>query len=215
MFFFGGHGKAGRTGNLHKGIKAHQIAQDQVHIHGTGHVAAADAAGIRPGAAGGADALGQGVHLVHPAREVAARKGIGKAHGGFVGVAGQHGVHGFAVGKGLVGVHIGVVGVINVIRDGKGHLEGVVQMVGIVGQQQGNGHVLCQTTGGYLLCAVLIIDDDIGIGVDDIGTLCLHLIDRGGIEHSPGGQHKAAEQDSERQNQRKNTFHVDNSFKKR
>ena len=80
---------------------------------------------------------------------------------------------------------------------------------------EGDGHVLCQTTGGYLLCAVLIIDDDIGIGVDDIGTLCLHLIDRGGVEHSPGGQHKAAEQDSERQNQRKNTFHVDNSFKKR
>ena len=112
VFFFGGHGKAGRTGNLHKGIKAHQIAQDQVHIHGTGHVAAVDAAGIRPGAAGGADALGQGVHLAHPARQVAARELVGQTHGGLIGVARHHGVKGFPVGNGLARAPVGIVGVV-------------------------------------------------------------------------------------------------------
>ena len=88
-------------------------------------------------------------------------------------------------------------------------------MVGVVGQQQGDGHVFGQAAGRDLLCAVLVIDDDVGVGVDDVGALCLHLIHRGGVEHGPGGHHKAAEQDSEGEKQRKNTFHVDNSFKKR
>ena len=215
MLFLGGHRKGGSTGDLGKGIEAHQVAQDQVHIHGAGHIAAVDAAGIGPCAAGGADALGQGVHLAHPAGQIAAGKGVGQTHGGFVGVAGQHGVDGFPVGEDLVGTHVGVVGVVYIIRNGERHLEGVVQMVGVVGQQQGDGHILGQAAGRYLLCAVLIVDDDVGVSVDDVGALCLHLIDRGGVEHGAGRQKQAAEQDSERQNQCKNTFHVDNSFKKR
>ena len=58
VLLLGGHGKAGCTGYLHKGVKAHQVAQNQVHIHGAGGVAAVDAAGVRPVAGGGADALG-------------------------------------------------------------------------------------------------------------------------------------------------------------
>ena len=215
VLLLGGHGKAGRAGHLHKGVKAHQVTQDQVHIHRTGGVAAVDAAGVRPVAGGGADALGQGVHLRHPAVQIAAGKGVRHTHGCLVGVAGKHGVHGFPVGKSLVGAHIRVVGVVNVVRDGKGHLEGAVQLVGVVGQQHGKGHIFGQTAGRHLLCAVLIIDDDVGIRVHDIGACSLHLINRAGVEHGPGGQHKAAEQEYKRKNQCKNTFHVDNSFKKR
>ena len=194
MLLLGGHGKAGRTGYLHKGVKAHQVAQNQVHIHGAGGVAAVDAAGVRPVAGGSADALGQGVHLRHPAVQISAGKGVRQTHGRFVCVAGKHGVHGLAVGKSLVGAHIRVVGVVNIVRDGKGHLEGAVQLVGVVGQQHGKGHIFGQTAGRHLFCAVLIIDDDVGIRVHDIGACSLHLIHRAGVEHSPGGQHKAAEQ---------------------
>ena len=194
MLLLGGHGKAGRTGHLHKGVKAHQVAQDQVHIHGAGGVAAVDAAGVRPAAGGGADTLGQSVHLRHPAVQIAAGKGVRHTHGCLVGVAGKHGVHGFPVGESLVGAHICVIGVINIVRDGKGHLEGAVQLVGVVGQQYGKGHIFGQTAGRHLLCAVLIIDDDVGIRVHDIGACSLHLIHRAGVEHGPGGQHKAAEQ---------------------
>ena len=215
MLLFGGHGKAGRTGHLHKGVKAHQVAQDQVHIHRAGGVAAVDAAGVCPAAGGGADALGQGVHLRHPAVQIAAGKGVRHTHGCLVGIAGKHGVHGFPVGESLVGAHICVIGVVNVVRDGKGHLEGAVQLVSVVGQQHGKGHIFGQTAGRHLLCAVLIIDDDVGIRVHDIGACSLHLIHRAGVEHGPGGQHKAAEQEYKRKNQCKNTFHVDNSFKKR
>ena len=194
MLLLGGHGKAGRAGHLHKGVKAHQVAQDQVHIHRAGSVATVDAAGVRPVAGGGADALGQGVHLRHPAVQIAAGKGVRHTHGCLVGIAGKHGVHGFPVGESFVGAHICVIGVINIVRDGKGHLEGVVQLVGVVGQQHGKGHIFGQTAGRYLLCAVLIIDDNVGIGVHDIGACSLHLIHRAGVEHGPGGQHKAAEQ---------------------
>ena len=215
MLLLGGHGKAGCTGHLYKGVKAHQVAQDQVHIHRAGGVSAVDAAGVRPTAGGGADALGQGVHLRHPAVQIAARKGVCHTHGGLVGVAGKHGVHGFAVGESLVGAHICVIGIINIVRDGKGHLEGVVQLVGVVGQQHGKGHIFGQTAGRHLLRAVFIVDDDVGIGVHDVGACSLHLIHRAGVEHGSGGQHKAAEQKYKRENQCKNTFHVDNSFKKR
>ncbi len=215
VLLLGRHGKGGHAGDLHKGVKAHQVAQDQVHVHSACHIAAVDAAGVRPDAVCGADALGQGVHLAHPAVQVSARKGIGKAHGGFVGVAGDHGVQCFAVGESLVGAHVGVAGVVHIVRDGKRHLEGVVQLVGIVGQHQCDGHILGQATGGDLFGAVLFVDDDVGVGVHDVGALGLHLIDGGGVEHGTCRQHQAAEQECKRQDQCKNTFHVDNSFKKR
>ena len=215
MLLLGGHGKAGCAGYLHKGVKAHQVAQNQVHIHRAGGVAAVDAAGVRPAAGSGADALGQGVHLRHPAVQITPGKGVGQTHGRFVCVAGKHGVHGLAVGKSLVGAHICVVRLENIVRDSKRHLEGAVQLVGVVGQQHSKGHIFCQTAGRYLLCAVLIIDNDVGIRVHDIGACSLHLIHRAGVEHGPGGQHKAAEQEYKGKNQCKNTFHVDNSFKKR
>ena len=215
VLFLCGHREGGRAGNFHKGVKAHQVAQDQVHVHGACHVAAVDAAGVGPGAGDGSDALGQGVHLAHPSGQVAAGECIGQAHGSFVCVAGHHGVDGLAVGEGLVGAHVRVAGVIDIVRDGKRHLEGVVQMVGIIGQQQGDGHVFGQAAGRHLLGTVLVINDDVGIRVDDVGAFGLHLVDGGGVEHGPGGQHEAAEQDGKGQNQCKNTFHVDNSFKKR
>jgi hypothetical protein len=69
----------------------------------------------------------------------------------------------------------------------------------------------------YMTLAVLLTNyaDNVGIRVHDIGACSLHLIHRAGVEHGPGGQHKAAEQEYKRENQCKNTFHVDNSFKKR
>ena len=88
-------------------------------------------------------------------------------------------------------------------------------MVGVVGQQQGDGHILGQAPGGDLFGAVLFVDDDVGVGVHDVGALGLHLIDGGGVEHGTRRQHQAAEQERKRQDQCKNTFHVDNSFKKR
>ena len=36
-------------------------------LSGGGHIAAVQAAGVRPGTVGGANALGEGVHLAHPA----------------------------------------------------------------------------------------------------------------------------------------------------
>ena len=215
VLFFGGHGKGGRTGHLHKGVKTHEVPQDQVHIHGAGHVAAVDAAGVGPLAAGGADALGKGVHLAHPAVQIPPGEGVGKTHRRLVGVAGHHGVQCLPVGKSLVGTHIGVVGVVHVVRDGKGHLEGAVQLVGVVGEHQRNGHILGKPAGRHLPGAVLVVDDDIGVGVDDVGACRLHLIHGAGVEHCPGGQQKAAEHQRKRQDQCKNTFHVDNSFKKR
>ena len=103
----------------------------------------------------------------------------------------------------------------HIVRDGKRHLEGIVQLVGIVGQHQRNGHILGQAPGGDLFGAVLFVDDDVGVGVHDVGALGLHLIDGGGVEHGTRRQHQAAEQERKRQDQCKNTFHVDNSFKKR
>ena len=150
VLFLGGHGEGGGRRDFHEGIKAHQIPQDEVHIHGGGHIAAVEAAGVRPGAAGGADALGEGVHLAHPAGKVAAREAVGEAHGGLVGVARDHGIDGLPVGEGLVGAHIGVVTVVDVVRDGKGHLEGVVELVGVVRQQQRDGHIFGQAPGGHL-----------------------------------------------------------------
>ena len=215
VFFLGRHRKAGRGRDLHKGVKAHQIAQDQVHIHRTGHVSAVDAAGVRPGAVRGADALGQGIHLVHPVLQIPAGQGVGQTHGRLVGIAGHHGVQRLPVGKRLVGAHIRVAGVVHIIRDGKRHLEGVVQLVGVVGQHQRDGHIFGQAAGGYLPGAVLVVNDDVGVGVDDVGAGSLHLIHRAGIKHGSCRHHQTAEQDHDRQKQCKNSFHVDNSFKKR
>ncbi len=187
MFLLGRHGKGGHAGDLHKGVKAHQVAQDQVHVHSACHVAAVDAAGVRPGAVRGTDALGEGVHLAHPAVQIPARQGIGKAHGGFVGVAGDHGVQCFAVGERFVGAHVGVVRAVDVVRDGKRHLERVVQLVGVVGQQQGNGHIFGQATGGHLFGTVFFVDDDVGVSVHDVGALGLHLIDGEGSNMAPAG----------------------------
>jgi len=89
------------------------------------------------------------------------------------------------------------------------------QLVGVVGQQQGDGHILGQAPGGHLTLAVFFVDDDVGIRVHDVGTLGLDIIDGAGVEHGPGRHSKAAEQDGKGQKQCKNTFHVDNSFKKR
>ena len=182
VLFLGGHGEGGSGRDLHEGIKAHQIPQDEVHIHGCGHIAAVEAAGVRPCAAGGADALGEGVHLAHPAGEVTAREAVGEAHGGFVSVPRHHRIDGLPVGEGLVGAHIGVVAVVDVVRDGKGHLEGIVELVGIVCQQQRDGHIFGQPPGGYLTGAVLVVDDDVGVCIDDIGASGLHLIEEAGVE---------------------------------
>ena len=172
VLFLGGHGESGGRRDVHEGVKAHQIPQDEVHIHGGGHVAAVEAAGVRPGAAGGADALREGIHLAHPACKVAARKAVGKAHRGLVGVAQKHGVDGFPVGEGLIGAHIGIITVVDVIRDGKGHLEGVVELVGVIRQQQRDGHIFGQAPGRHLTGAVLVVDDDVGVGVDDVTVDC-------------------------------------------
>ena len=83
----------------------------------------------------------------------------------------------------------------HIVRDGKRHLEGVVQLVGIVGQHQCDGHILGQATGGDLFGTVLFVDDDVGVGVHDIGALGLDIVDRAGVEHGSGRHGKAAEQD--------------------
>ena len=83
----------------------------------------------------------------------------------------------------------------DIVRDGKGHRERAVQLVGIVGQHQRNGHIFRQAPGGHLLLAVFFIDDDVGVGVHDIGALGLDIVDRAGVEHGSGRHGKAAEQD--------------------
>ena len=199
VLFLGGHGEGGGRRDVHEGVEAHQIPQDEVHIHGGGHVAAVEAAGVRPGASGGADALGKGVHLAHPACKVAARKTIGEAHRGLVGVAQKHGVDGFPVGEGLIGAHIGIVTVVDIIRDGKGHLEGVVELVGVIRQQQRDGHIFGQAPGRHLTGAVLVVDDDVGVGVDDVGALGLHLVEEAGVEHGRSRRAQAAQQQDKAQ----------------
>ena len=84
VFFLGGHREGRCAGDLPEGIKAHQVAQDEVHVHGSGGVAAVQAAGIGPGTARRADALGQGVHLAHPPGQVSAGKLVRQAHRGVV-----------------------------------------------------------------------------------------------------------------------------------
>ncbi len=195
VLFLGRHLEAGRPSDLHKGVKAHQIPQDQVHIHGVCHIAGVEAAGVGPGAGGGADLLGQAVHLADPAGQVVARQLVGHAHGGVVGVAQQHGIQRFPQGEGLARAHIGVVGAVNVVRDGKGHLKGAaVQLVAVVGQDQRGAHQLGQAAGGHLGGAVLFVEDDVGVGVDDVGALGLYLIDRAGVKDGPGRRGQAAQQ---------------------
>ena len=74
VFFLGGHREGRGAGNFLEGVKAHQVAQDQIHVHGGGHIAAVQTTGIGPGAVRRADALGKGVHLTDPPGEVPARK---------------------------------------------------------------------------------------------------------------------------------------------
>ena len=215
VFFLGGHRKGRGGGDLCKGVKAHQIPQDQIHIHSGGAVAAVQAAGIGPGAVGGANALGQGVHLGHPAGEVAAGQSIGYAHGSLVGVAGQHGVDGFPHGKGLVGAHIGIVRVVDIVRDGKGHGESGVQFIGVVGQDHRNGHIFGQPASRDLTAAVFFVNDDIGVSVDDIGAGSLYRIDGAGVKQGTSRGQKTPRQNGQCQKKAKQAFHVDNSFKKR
>ena len=213
MLFLGRHLEAGRPRDLHKGVKPHQVPQDQVHIHRVGRVAGVQAAGVGPGAGGGADLLGQAVHLAHPAGQVVARQLVGHAHGGVVGVAQQHGIQRFPQGEGLARAHIGVVGAVNVVRDGKGHLKGAaVQLVAVVGQDQRGAHQLGQAAGGHLGGAVLFVEDDVGVGVDDIGALGLYLVERAGVKDGPGRRGQAAHHQSQGQKQCKKSFHVDNSL---
>ena len=197
VLFLGRHREGRGAGNFFERIKAHQVAQDQVHIHGGGGIAAVKAAGIRPCAAGGADALGQGVHLADPPGKVSARKLVGKAHGGLVGVPGHHGVDGLPVGEGLAGAHIGVVRVVDVIRDGEGHRKGVVELVGVVGHHQRDGHIFGQAPGPDLFLTVFVVDDDVGVGVHDIGALGLDLVHGAGVEHGACRHSQKAEQHSQ------------------
>ena len=216
MLFLGRHLEADRPGDLDKGVEAHQVAQDQVHIHRGGDVAPVQAAGVGPCAVCGADLPGEAVHLADPSGQIAARQLMGHPHGGVVGVAQQHGVEGFPQGEGLARAHVGVVGAVDVVRYGEGHLEGAgVQLVAVVGQHQGGAGQLGQAAGRHLGGAVLLIDDDVGVGVDDVGALGLDVVQGAGVKDGPRRRREAADRKNKGQQKCRQSFHVDNSFEMR
>ena len=124
-------------------------------------------------------------------------------------------VKGLPQGEGLARAHVGVVGAVDVVRDGKRHLEGVaVQLVAVVGEHQGGAHQLGQAAGVDLFGAVFFVDNNIGVGVDDVGAGGLDLIVGAGVvANGPGGQSQASNENREGENQCKKPFHVDISFK--
>ena len=87
----------------------------------------------------------------------------------------------------------------DIIRDGEGHLEGVVELVGVIRQQQRDGHIFGQAPGRHLTRAVLVVDDDVGVGVDDIGALGLHLVKEAGVEQGRSWRAQAAQQQDKAQ----------------
>ena len=67
------------------------------------------------------------------------------------------------------GAHIGIVTVVDVVRDGKGHLEDC-RLVGIIrpfAYLTTRWSYIWSGPGGHLTGAVLVVDDDVGVGVDD------------------------------------------------
>ncbi len=110
------------------------------------------------------------IWLTQPARSPPERL-VRQAHRGLVGVPYQHGVEGFPVGEGLAGAHVCVVGVVDVIRDGERHLERCCRA--------GRRSWSSPARWSYIwsgprqrpdLGAVLVVDDDVGVGVDDVGA---------------------------------------------
>src|SRR5699024_11951846 len=76
-------------------------------------------------------------------------------------------------------------------------------------------HAALPISGGHLGGAVLVVDDDVGVGVDDVGALGLDVVDRAGVKDGACRHGQAANGQRQGQKQCKKSFHVDNSLRTR
>ena len=61
------------------------------------------------------------------------------------------------------------------------------------------GHIFGQAPGRHLTGAVLVVDDDVGVGVDDVGAPGLHLVKEAGVEQGRSRRAQAAQQQDKAQ----------------
>ena len=171
----GAHIVGGRGHDLGHDVVRGQRAQNQVGVAGRRHVAFVQAAGVGEGGGGAADGRGFLVHAGDKVIDAAAAHIVRHDVGGLVGAGQQHGVQQVAQRLGVAAADVGCRGVGRLFPDqvidipGRGERDGV-QLVLVAFQQQQAGHHLGQAGGLELGLAVFLIDDDVGVEVDDVGS---------------------------------------------
>ena len=168
------HLPGGLPGRFGKSIVLHGRAQQQVGVPRSGHVAFIQTAGVGKDRACAADGRGLVVHHGHKVVDAAAAHVVGDDIGRLVAGLDLHRIEQRAQRVGLAAADIGAGGAFAVkviVNVGRGFHRDRVQLVLIVFQQQDHGHQFCQAGRLHRRLAVLFVNDEVCVGVDDIGGL--------------------------------------------
>ena len=168
---------AGSARHLCKGLVLRAGGGDLCQILRSGHVAVVkQAVGTGKVRAGAAQLRRPGVHLLHKAHHAATHVPRNNA-GGVVGADDEHGVQQVDAAHGLAdaqpyGGAVGVLDILELLRQVGGHGHFTVQVLAAFHQQQGS-HQLGQAGHIFLLVGVLAQDRLAGVRVEQIHRLSL------------------------------------------
>ena len=191
------------TSCLDKGVILHRSAQQQVGIPRRRDVAFVQAAGVGEGGAGAADGFSLRVHHCDKVVDAAAAHIVGHDVGGFVAGLHLHRIEQRAQGVGFAAANVstGSPLAVEIIIDipGRGDRDGI-ELVLIVFEQQDHCHQFGQAAGDKRGFAVFLVDDEVGIEVDDVGGLGRNLKIRviAGHRRRGGGQRRRQQHDRQR-----------------
>ena len=165
----------GRAHNGGKDVIGRQGAQNQVGVPGGGDVVGVQAAGVHKGRAGAAYGGGLIVHHRNKVVNTAAAHIVGHDVGGLVAAGQQHGVQQIAQAVRLAPADVSGRGVgalfpdqiINITRRSQADR---VELVLIAFQQKQRCHHLGQARSRKRHLAVFVIDNDVRVEVDHIGS---------------------------------------------